>query len=106
MVRRLSSQIERLQCWNLRRQATKIVREEAGSRSFDVTVPVGLRSVGVKGDERHRGHVAMVTVSRLVDDPAERYYKVVEKISNRLTNEINDIGRVTLDVTWLKTPPL
>lgn len=84
------------------RAASQIAAEEVGGRPFAALVPPGIRAVGVKGDERHYGRVVIVKVSPYPGEEAADFYKVIEELSNRLTNEIDEVGRVVLDITRLR----
>lgn len=92
------------------RRADAIVREELTAAGVDRTVwqcPVVLladvRSVGVQGDGRTYGHPIVLRPvssedamtadwSRLPDD-------LLARISNRVTNEVDEVNRVVLDIT-------
>src|SRR5699024_4511264 len=62
-----------------------------------------VRSVGVQGDGRTYGHpIVLRPVSSedaMTADWTRIPYEVLEKISTRITNEVNDVNRVVLDVT-------
>jgi GMP synthase (glutamine-hydrolysing) len=92
------------------READSIVREELSAANLDRTVwqcPVVLlaevRSVGVQGDERSYGHPIVVrpvsSEDAMTADWSRLPYDVLEKISSRITNEVNEINRVVLDIT-------
>jgi GMP synthase (glutamine-hydrolysing) len=92
------------------RKADAIVREELSAAGLDRSVwqcPVVLladvRSVGVQGDGRTYGHPIVLRPvtsedamtadwSRLPDD-------LLAHISNRITNEVEEVNRVVLDIT-------
>jgi len=91
------------------RQADKIVLEEVKKfgwynkvwQSFAVLLPV--RTVGVMGDERTYEHVIAVRAVHSVDgmtaDWVRLPYELLEKISNRIINEIKGVNRVVYDIT-------
>ena len=92
------------------RKADAIAREELTASGLDQEVwqmPVVLladvRSVGVQGDGRTYGHpVVLRPVSSedaMTADWSRLPYDLLAKISNRITNEVEEVNRVTLDVT-------
>ncbi len=92
------------------RTADAIAREELTASGLDQEVwqmPVVLladvRSVGVQGDGRTYGHpVVLRPVSSedaMTADWSRLPYDLLAKISNRITNEVEEVNRVTLDVT-------
>ncbi|HEY3558860.1 MAG TPA: glutamine-hydrolyzing GMP synthase [Kribbella sp.] len=70
---------------------------------FPVVLLADVRSVGVQGDGRTYGHpVVLRPVSSedaMTADWSRLPYDVIERISTRITNEVDEINRVTLDVT-------
>ena len=68
-----------------------------------VVLLADVRSVGVQGDGRTYGHpVVLRPVSSedaMTADLWRLPYDLLATISNRITNEIEEINRVTLDVT-------
>ena len=62
-----------------------------------------VRSVGVAGDGRTYGHpVVLRPVSSedaMTADWTRVPYDTLSKISNRITNEVDEINRVVLDIT-------
>lgn len=70
-------------------------------QAFAVLLPV--KSVGVMGDERTYEHVVAVRTVTSVDgmtaDWAKIPYDVMERISNRIINEVRGINRVVFDIT-------
>ena len=98
---------ERLQ---ILRRADAIAREELSRAGLDGSVwqfPVVLlaevRSVGVQGDGRTYGHPVVLrpvaSQDAMTADWARLPYDLVAAISTRITNEVREINRVTLDVT-------
>ncbi|WP_221586024.1 glutamine-hydrolyzing GMP synthase [Microbacterium sp. G2-8] len=92
------------------READAIAREELTAAGLDgeiwqcpVVLLADVRSVGVQGDGRTYGHpVVLRPVSSedaMTADWTRLPYDVLAKISNRITNEVSEINRVTLDVT-------
>ncbi len=92
------------------RAADAIVREEFTAAVLDDTVwqcPVVLlaevRSVGVQGDGRTYGHPVVLrpvtSEDAMTADWARIPYDVLERVSTRITNEVPQVNRVTLDIT-------
>ncbi|MGQ7298161.1 glutamine-hydrolyzing GMP synthase [Quadrisphaera sp. KR29] len=92
------------------RAADAIAREELTRAGLDSTIwqcPVVLladvRSVGVQGDGRTYGHpVVLRPVSSedaMTADWTRMPYDVLARISTRITNEVDEVNRVVLDVT-------
>ncbi|HAK89245.1 MAG TPA: GMP synthase (glutamine-hydrolyzing) [Nitrospiraceae bacterium] len=91
------------------READAIVLEEikeAGLyrniwQAFAVILPI--KSVGVMGDERTYENVvavrAVTSVDGMTADWAKIPYEVMERISNRIINEVKGVNRVVYDVT-------
>ena len=95
---------------DLLRKADVIARAELKAAGLDRTIwqcPVVLladvRSVGVQGDGRTYGHpIVLRPVSSedaMTADWSRIPYEVLEKISTRITNEVQGVNRVVLDVT-------
>ena len=95
---------------DLLRKADVIARAELKEAGLDRTIwqcPVVLladvRSVGVQGDGRTYGHpIVLRPVSSedaMTADWSRIPYEVLEKISTRITNEVQGVNRVVLDVT-------
>ncbi|CAM3942723.1 glutamine-hydrolyzing GMP synthase [Helcobacillus sp. ACRRO] len=92
------------------READAIVRAELTAAGLDRSIwqcPVVLladvRSVGVQGDHRTYGHPVVLrpvtSEDAMTADWAKVPYDVLSRISNRITNEVREINRVTLDIT-------
>ena len=92
------------------RAADAIAREELTAAGLDNTIwqcPVVLladvRSVGVQGDGRTYGHPVVLrpvtSDDAMTADWAKVPYDVLSRISTRITNEVSEINRVTLDIT-------
>ena len=95
---------------DLLRKADAIVRQELSAAGLDAEIwqcPVVLladvRSVGVQGDGRSYGHpIVLRPVSSedaMTADWTRLDYDVLARISNRITNEVEGVNRVVLDVT-------
>jgi GMP synthase (glutamine-hydrolysing) len=92
------------------READAIAREELTKAGLDRDIwqfPVVLlgdvRSVGVQGDGRTYGHPVVLrpvtSEDAMTADWARLPYDVLEAISTRITNEVREINRVTVDIT-------
>ncbi len=92
------------------READAIAREEVTRAGLDRDIwqfPVVLlgevRSVGVQGDGRTYGHPVVLrpvtSEDAMTADWARLPYEVLETISTRITNEVREVNRVTLDIT-------
>ncbi|WP_445263021.1 glutamine-hydrolyzing GMP synthase [Pseudokineococcus sp. 1T1Z-3] len=92
------------------RAADEIVREELTAAGLDRSIwqcPVVLladvRSVGVQGDGRTYGHpVVLRPVSSddaMTADWSRLPHDLLARISTRITNEVDEVNRVVLDVT-------
>ncbi len=92
------------------RAADLIVREELTAAELDAEIwqcPVVLladvRSVGVQGDGRTYGHpIVLRPVSSedaMTADWTRLPHELLARISNRITNEVDGVNRVVLDVT-------
>lgn len=70
-------------------------------QAFAVILPV--KSVGVMGDERTYENViavrAVTSVDGMTADWAKIPYEVMERISNRIINEVKGVNRVVYDIT-------
>lgn len=95
---------------DLLRKADAVVREEltkAGQDKLIWQCPVVLladvRSVGVQGDGRSYGHpIVLRPVSSedaMTADWSRLDYELLARISNRITNEVEGVNRVVLDIT-------
>jgi GMP synthase (glutamine-hydrolysing) len=94
--------------WILR-EADSVVFEEVKAaelyrelwQAFAVLLPI--KSVGVMGDERTYEHVVAVraVTSRdgMTADWAKIPHEVIERISNRIINEVKGVNRVVYDIT-------
>ncbi len=91
------------------READFIFRDEikkAGLKSqiwqYFAALP-NIKSVGVMGDERTYTHTvvlrAVTSTDGMTSDWARIPHEVLEKISNRIVNEVEDVNRVMYDIT-------
>ena len=92
------------------RRADAIAREELTKAGLDdeiwqcpVVLLADVRSVGVQGDGRTYGHpIVLRPVSSedaMTADWTRVPFDVLATISNRITNEVDEVNRVVLDVT-------
>ena len=91
------------------RESDAILREEIANAGLDekiwqyFTFLPNIRSVGVMGDERTYFHTvgirAVTSTDAMTCDWARIPYEVLEKISSRITNEVDGVNRVIYDVT-------
>jgi GMP synthase (glutamine-hydrolysing) len=92
------------------RAADLIAREELTAAGLDrdiwqfpVVLLAEVRSVGVQGDGRTYGHPVVLRPVTAEDamtaDWARLPFDLLEKISTRITNEVAEVNRVTLDIT-------
>jgi len=70
-------------------------------QSFAILLPI--KSVGIMGDERTYENVAalrcVTSVDGMTADWAKLPYEVMEKISNRIINEVKGVNRVVYDIS-------
>ena len=92
------------------RRADAIARAELTAAGLDrdiwqcpVVLLADVRSVGVQGDGRTYGHPVVLrpvtSDDAMTADWAKVPYDVLSRISTRITNEVSEINRVTLDIT-------
>jgi GMP synthase (glutamine-hydrolysing) len=92
------------------RQADAIAREELTRAGLDrdiwqmpVVLLADVRSVGVQGDGRTYGHPVVLrpvtSEDAMTADWARLPYDLMERISTRITNEVSEVNRVTVDIT-------
>ncbi|MFH0738425.1 MAG: glutamine-hydrolyzing GMP synthase [Candidatus Omnitrophota bacterium] len=98
--------VERL---NLLREVDRRVIEEVRNaglyeqiwQSFAIMLPI--KSVGVMGDERTYDNVValrcVTSIDGMTADWVRLPYEVIEKISNRIINEVKGVNRVVYDVS-------
>ena len=85
------------------------MREEFANNGLDRSVNqyfavlTGIKSVGVMGDGRTYDNTialrAVTTSDFMTADWARVPYDVLEKISNRIINEVNNVNRIVYDIT-------
>ena len=91
------------------READAILREEFDKCGlatkvwqYFIAVP-DMKSVGVKNDKRYEGWPAIIRAVNTIDAMSatieEIPYEILHKITNRITNEVEGINRVLLDLT-------
>ncbi|MBE7039008.1 MAG: glutamine-hydrolyzing GMP synthase [Ruminococcaceae bacterium] len=94
---------------NALREADAILREEFDNCGlakkvwqYFIAVP-DMKSVGVRNDKRYEGWPAIIravnTTDAMTATIEEIPYDVLHKITNRITNEVEGINRVLLDLT-------
>jgi GMP synthase (glutamine-hydrolysing) len=86
-----------------------IFREEVAKAGLDreinqyFTVLTNMRSVGVMGDERTYDYTlairAVTTTDFMTADWARLPYDLLERVSNRIINEVGHINRIVYDIT-------
>lgn len=91
------------------RQADAIVVEEVEKHEFSenlwqyFAVLTDTKSTGVKGDERAYGYTVAVRIVESIDAMTANFsfapWEVLEKISNRIGNEIPPVTRIVYDIT-------
>lgn len=91
------------------RESDAILREEVSLNGLEndiwqyFTVLPNIKSVGVMGDERTYVHTvgirAVTSVDGMTSDWARIPYDVLEKISNRIVNEVKGVNRIVYDIT-------
>ena len=92
------------------READAIAREEVTLAGLDrdiwqfpVVLLADVHSVGVQGDGRTYGHPIVLrpvtSEDAMTADWGRLPYDLLEKISTRITNEVREVNRVTLDIT-------
>jgi GMP synthase (glutamine-hydrolysing) len=95
---------------DLLRQADAIARQELTDAGLDrdiwqfpVVLLADVRSVGVQGDGRTYGHPVVLrpvtSEDAMTADWARLPFDLLERISTRITNEVAEVNRVTLDIT-------
>jgi len=91
------------------RESDYIFRDEILRYGFNeilsqyFTVLTGIKSVGVMGDERTYHYTvalrAVTTSDFMTAQWAKIPYEILEKISNRIVNEVRNVNRVVYDIT-------
>jgi GMP synthase (glutamine-hydrolysing) len=91
------------------RESDAILREEVMKAGLEksiwqyFTVLPNVRSVGVMGDERTYSHAvgirAVTSTDGMTSDWARIPYDVLDKISSRIVNEVENVNRILYDIT-------
>jgi len=91
------------------RDADAIFREELDAAGLDSSISqyfavlTNMRSVGVMGDVRTYDYTialrAVTTTDFMTADWAKIPYDVLERVSNRIVNEVKDVNRLVYDIT-------
>ncbi len=91
------------------RESDAILRDEVKKAGLEreiwqyFTALPNVKSVGVMGDERTYSHTlairAVTSSDGMTSDWARIPYDVLEKISNRIVNEVDDVNRIVYDIT-------
>jgi len=91
------------------RESDAILRDEIKKADLEksiwqyFTCLPNVRSVGVMGDERTYSHTvairAVTSSDGMTSDWARIPYEVLERISNRIVNEVDNVNRIVYDIT-------
>jgi GMP synthase (glutamine-hydrolysing) len=91
------------------RESDAILREEIAKAGLDreiwqyFTALPNMKSVGVMGDARTYSYTvglrAVTSIDGMTADWARIPYDVLEKISNRIVNEVENVNRIVYDIT-------
>ncbi|MFZ5966909.1 MAG: glutamine-hydrolyzing GMP synthase [Bacillota bacterium] len=91
------------------RESDAILRDEIKKAGLEkdiwqyFTCLPNIRSVGVMGDERTYSHTvairAVTSTDGMTSDWARIPYEVLEKVSNRIVNEVDHVNRIVYDIT-------
>ncbi len=91
------------------RESDAVLREEIANAGLDreiwqyFTALPDMRSVGVMGDERTYSYTvgirAVTSIDGMTADWARIPFEVLERISNRIVNEVDNVNRVVYDIT-------
>lgn len=91
------------------RESDAILREEIAKAGLDreiwqyFTALPNMKSVGVMGDGRTYSYTvglrAVTSIDGMTADWARIPYDVLEKISNRIVNEVHNVNRIVYDIT-------
>lgn len=94
---------------NILKETDFILRDEIKKANLEgkiwqyFTVLTGIKTVGVMGDNRTYNELLAIRAVESVDGMTADWYKipyeVLEKISNRIVNEVSGINRVVYDIT-------
>ena len=82
---------------------TSMARTRRGCRTSIFAALTNMRSVGVMGDERTYDYAvalrAVTTIDFMTAESAEIPYEVLNKVMNRIINEVRGVNRVMYDLT-------
>ncbi len=91
------------------RESDFILRDEVKKAGLErdiwqyFTVLPNIKSVGVMGDERTYSHAigirAVTSIDGMTSDWAKIPYEVLDKISSRIVNEVDNVNRILYDIT-------
>ncbi|MBN2260127.1 MAG: glutamine-hydrolyzing GMP synthase, partial [Clostridiales bacterium] len=91
------------------RESDFILRDEIRKAGLErdiwqyFTVLPNIKSVGVMGDERTYSHAigirAVTSIDGMTSDWAKIPYEVLDKISSRIVNEVDNVNRILYDIT-------
>lgn len=91
------------------RRADKIIQEEIRKTDLEKSlwqifaVFTGIKTTGVRGDERAYGETIAIRAIEAKDAMSANFaklpYELLEKISSRIVNEIREVNRVVYDIT-------
>jgi GMP synthase (glutamine-hydrolysing) len=91
------------------RESDAILRDEIAKAGLDreiwqyFTALPNMKSVGVMGDARTYSYTvglrAVTSIDGMTADWARIPYEVLEKISNRIVNEVDNVNRIVYDIT-------
>ncbi len=94
---------------NILKETDYILREEIANSKLSnkiwqyFTVLTGVKTVGVMGDNRTYSELVAIRAVESIDGMTADWYKipydVLEKISNRIVNEVHGVNRVVYDIT-------
>ncbi len=94
---------------NILKETDHILREEISKANLSnkiwqyFTVLTGVKTVGVMGDNRTYNELVAIRAVESIDGMTADWYKIpfdiLEKISNRIVNEVVGVNRVVYDIT-------
>ena len=94
---------------NVVRRADRIIQEELKHANYlkkiwmAFPVLLSIKSVGIQGDERTYKYPLVIRIVESKDAMTANFskvpYKILEKLSTRITNEITEVNRVVYDIS-------